>query len=376
MIKKLKTFFFIFISFVIIDFIFSLFFFNRIFLNLEKIYSSDLENRIFNKDYKYTFKPNAEFESRYNDFLYTIKTNNYGFRDKSSSDVILNKDTILFLGDSFLEGVGLDYDDTLISNLERLNFNHHINLNAGVSSYSPYIYKKKIISFLKNNIDVKPKKIIILFDKSDPMDDQQYLSKPIFFQEKVKNLKYEKGLSEKFISIAFLKIFGSFLDEKRRDLKYRYIISKKYKTNFFKLKQQQVIAFKSIGTARSGSSYYTDNTKWENKTKKFIIFSFEHLKEIEIFLSKRNIELDIFLFPWPFELVDNTAKTNYLSFFNKVNKEYNLKIHNCYDYFLKENILDQLELIGDSFLYGDYHYNGNGNKILANCIKDKLAYIE
>ena len=53
------------------------------------------ENRVFNKDYKYTFKPNVEFNT----------------------------------GDSFLEGV------TTFLSIERLNFNHHINLNAGNPIY-------------------------------------------------------------------------------------------------------------------------------------------------------------------------------------------------------------------------------------------------
>jgi len=214
--------------------------------------------------------------------------------------------------------------------------------------------------------------VIILFDKSDPMDDQKYLTKPNFFTNEIKNPKYVKGLSEKSISLAFLKFFGSYIDEKRRDLKYRYIISQKYKTSFFKLNQRQISAFKSIGTARSGTSYYTDTNKWENQTKKFIQLSFENLNDIRLFLSNKNIKLDIILFPWPFELVDNEVKNNYLNFINFTNKKYNLKIHNCYDYFHKNNILDQLDLIGNSFLIGDYHYNSNGYKILANCIKDKV----
>ena len=103
-----------------------------------------------------------------------------------------------------------------------------------------------------------------------------------------------------------------------------------------------------------------------------LLFSFKQLKEIELFLTNRNIKFDVFIHPWPFELANKKVRKNYLNFINNTNKEFNLNIHSCYDYFLKENILEQLDLIGNSFLLGDFHYNSEGNKIFANCIKDKI----
>ena len=367
--KKIIIFLLIFIS---IDFIISLFLFNLIFLNLENIYKTDLQNRVFNKNYKYTFKPNVEFISRYNDFLYTIKTNNFGFRDKNNKDVEIKNKLILFAGDSFLEGVGLNYKDTLIAHLNKYNIDENTYLNSGVGSYSPFIYKKKIISFLEKNPSLKLDRVVVLLDKSDPLDDQSYLSEPDLFNENSNLRKYRKNLSERFISLAFLKIFGSFLDEKRRDLKYRYIISKKYKTNFFKLNKNQITAYKSIKGRSSLTSHYDNSDKWENKTKKLLLFSFKQLKEIELFLTNKNIKFDVFLYPWPFELANKKVRKNYLNFINDTNKEFNINIHSCYDYFLKENILEQLDLIGNSFLLGDFHYNSEGNKIFADCIKAKI----
>ena len=45
------------------------------------------------------------------------------------------------------------------------------------------------------------------------------------------------------------------------------------------------------------------------------------------------------------------------------------------DYFLKENTLEQLEFIGQTFLYADIHYNSQGYKIIADCIKNKLSFV-
>jgi hypothetical protein len=76
MLLKIKKILLFILSFCLIDFIISFFFFNLIFLNLEKIHYTDLNNRIFDKEYKYTFKSNTSFLSRYNDFVYKIHTNN------------------------------------------------------------------------------------------------------------------------------------------------------------------------------------------------------------------------------------------------------------------------------------------------------------
>tara|TARA_B100001121_G_scaffold268281_1_gene252123 strand:+ start:7673 stop:8797 length:1125 start_codon:yes stop_codon:yes gene_type:complete len=374
MISKIKNLSFFVLAYVLIDIFLSYFLFHLIFLNLEKFYQADLENRIFNKEYKYTFKRNTSFSSRYNDFIYKIDTNNFGFRSKNLG-VLEDRDRLVFLaGDSFLEGVGLNFQDTLHSHLEKKFSEDFAFLNAGVASYSTYIYKKKIFSFIESYKDLKIERVIIFFDKSDPIDDKQYYSNPEIFQKPDNQNNYKNKLSEKSITFALLKILGNFLDEEIRSLKYRYLISKKFSTNFFSLNDSQIIAFKSIGNRRFISSYYTDPYRWENETKKHLLFSFEQLKEIEKFLKKRNIKLDIILYPWSYELMNKNSRTNYLDYIKKINEDRNLNIHHCYDFFLKSNSLEQLEFIGQTYLFADVHYNSKGYKILAECVKNKLSF--
>jgi len=374
MFLKVKKILFFIISYFLIDIFFSYFLFNLIFLNIEKIYEADLENRVFNKDYKYTFKSNVSYFSRYNDFVYKINTNNFGFRDKEIRKIEPKNDLIFLAGDSFLEGVGLDYEKTLLGYLEKENFKYNTYLNSGVASYSTFIYKKKIISFIENNKNYKVSRVIVFLDKSDPIDDKEYHSNPDFFQEGKKNINYKKNLSDRSITFALIKILGNFLDEKRRNIKYRFLISKKYNTNFFDLTYNQVIAFKSIGNRRFISNYYINNDKWKNQTKKNLQFSINQLKELELYLLKQNIRLDIFLYPWSFELMNENVRKNYLNYISKLNNDQKLNIHNCYDYFLKENALDQLEFIGQTFLYADIHYNTQGYKLITDCVKNKLQF--
>ena len=142
--SKLKNFLVFSIIYFFTDFVLSnLFLYNYFFKDLEKVYYSDIQNRIYNKDYKYTFRSNTSFYSKYNDFIYKIDTNDFGFRAKSINNNEFSEDIYLFSGDSFLESVGLNYNDSLIAKLENIKEKQINFLNSGVASYSTFIYKKK-----------------------------------------------------------------------------------------------------------------------------------------------------------------------------------------------------------------------------------------
>ena len=374
--KIINSLIFILCYFVIDYSLSSLFLFKIINKDLEKIYYSDLNNRIPNKDYKYTFKSNSEFYSKYNDFIYKINTNNFGFRDEETKIIKpnSNKKIYYFAGDSFLEGVGLNYKDTLIGHLSEKTNNEYILLNSGVASYSPYLYKRKIISFLENNKNFKPEKIIILFDKSDPIDDIRFKNHSGKFELNYNGAdsKYKKKFSEKFITLFFFKLFSNYLDEFQRNLKYRFKLSKKYEINFFKFTNDQVIAFKSIGNRKFISNFYTNDNIWNEKTINYIVESFNYIDQMNNYLSKKDIELEIIIYPWSYELMNLDLSKKYIELISNISNSKNLILHNCYDYFYENNSLDQLASIGKNYLFADVHYNSNGNKILSSCIKDKL----
>ena len=72
-----------------------------------------------------------------------IYTNSLGFKDFAID--LKNKNRIIFIGDSFTEGVLLEFKFTVSG----LAYNYFANkgikvLNAGVLSYSPIIYYNKI----------------------------------------------------------------------------------------------------------------------------------------------------------------------------------------------------------------------------------------
>lgn len=338
------------------------------------------ENRIFNKNYNYTFKKLVQFNSHYDGNIYNISTNDLGFRDSKNIPLDRKKTFSIVIGDSFVEGVGLDYPDTIVGMLNKKLENTEFKfLNAGVASYSTYIYLKKIQNIIKTNPDLKIKDVIVFLDKSDVYDDENFLNKPEEFENTkgkfinqrkedfyndLKSLSLWRFYTKQTISGKLIKMTTDLLENFTSNLSKRYTISKKLNKNYFKVSNLEVRAIKSINNKPFIKAWYEDNL-WDNKTKKNINFSIENLKTLKIFLIKKNINLIVVLYPWSFEIDNKKLRNKYLDFILPLLKVNELKTHVIYNEFLSGNIYEN---IGKNFLYNDIHYNSDGNKIITNSL--------
>ena len=145
----------------------------RVFLEkvLRKIATEEREYRVSNPDYHHTLRPNyTTHNAAWGNIRYTIHTNSLGFKDESNRTVEKSpqKPRYVFIGDSFTEGIGHDWDETFVGIFAKARPDLEV-LNAGVSSYSPIIYKKKLI-WLVNNGYVFDEAVIYI-DISDIQDE-------------------------------------------------------------------------------------------------------------------------------------------------------------------------------------------------------------
>ena len=382
--KLMKKIYFITV-FIIIDLLLSQLFLLKFLENdLIKANKDSFENRVFNKNYNYTFKKQAQFTSRYDDNIYQIFTNDLGFRDDSTEPLDRDKEYSILIGDSFIEGVGLDYKDTIVGILNKNLANNKFKfLNAGVASYSSYIYLRKIEDIIKNNSDLKVKKVIVFLDKSDVSDDERYLNKPAFFKNtkgKLINQRKEdflvdlKGLSfwrfytKQTISGKIIKLGTDQIENFLSNIKKRSFISKKLNKSFFEVTELEIKAIKSINNKPHIRNWYLGST-WEERTKKNIKFSVENLNKLKDFLKKKNIDFLVVLYPWPFEIDNEEIRKKYLEFIIPLLNENQIDNLSVYEGFLKGNIY---ESIGKNYLYNDIHFNKNGNQVIVNELLRKI----
>src|SRR6516164_5742956 len=130
--------------------------------------------RIYDPVYDHGLAPNFDGYDVWGEARYRLITDNLGFKDGSSREVPLQSSSrrILIIGDSFAEGIGMSYDNSFAGLLQqagqarpdKIEF-----LNAGVASYSPIIYYKKIKYLLDRGL--KFDEVVLLSDSSDVEDE-------------------------------------------------------------------------------------------------------------------------------------------------------------------------------------------------------------
>ena len=116
------------IIFIITDYIFKL---------IHKKYNSGTDYVIPNQIFHHTLEKNLIINNFFQYKKYQIITNSLGFRDSKIREIIkITKNRrIVFIGDSFTEGVGLDYEKTFVGIIDNVFSKKNIEvLNAAVQS--------------------------------------------------------------------------------------------------------------------------------------------------------------------------------------------------------------------------------------------------
>jgi hypothetical protein len=168
--KKLFLFWGVFIAlFLIIDLTMG-------YLDLKPMKKLYIKIRTQHHYYHHDLKPckSSYFEEVSSGYGYPLTTNSLGFRDSSMRQVPLKADKkrILFIGDSFTEGAFIPYELTFAGQIARYRPDLDI-LNAGVSSYSPLIYYRKV-DYLLNKTGLKFDELFVFIDVSDIRDEYWY----------------------------------------------------------------------------------------------------------------------------------------------------------------------------------------------------------
>lgn len=119
--------------------------------------------------------PNLSATIRWGDRLTTYHTNSLGFRDFAVREIepdARDRWRVLILGDSFAEGIGVEYRDGFAFRLQRLLEDSAIPaevLSAGMVSYSPSLESRQLRKFFGAGYTTDV--VILMLDVSDVYDE-------------------------------------------------------------------------------------------------------------------------------------------------------------------------------------------------------------
>jgi hypothetical protein len=144
--------------------------------NLYSAFRKAPHGRIYHPYYDHGYRPNFDWIDKYGDWRAPYFSNSLGLRDAAirTVDASSEEPRILFIGDSFTEGVGIPWEETFVGMIGKVLEPEGIEvLNAGVMSYTPLLAKAKV-RYLMEKEGLKFGRLVLLLDMSDIKDEQFY----------------------------------------------------------------------------------------------------------------------------------------------------------------------------------------------------------
>lgn len=141
----------------------------------------ETSHRQFSENYHHGFVPLSKGREKYGSYEAEYFINSLGMRDQSERQISNTKPPggrVLLLGDSFIDGVGMNYGDTVAGKLQAKLSPMGIEvLNGGVASYCPTLMEARLQHWiLKDRLEIDL--ILAFIDISDVRDEMRYQRNP------------------------------------------------------------------------------------------------------------------------------------------------------------------------------------------------------
>jgi len=304
---------------------------------------------------------------------YKIFTDKNGYRYSGKIKKDDQENLIVFLGDSFTYGVGLNFEETFVGKIQKININYEV-LNLAVPSYSPTTYLYQLESLIKKNI--VPKKIVLMLDLTDVSDEASR------WKINENNQKPSLRVSSNIDSPKQDSDKNKFKEFKNKNFKgsrmiFAYINNQ---IRLIKIKFLKKISkdYSELGITKTGDFTYKD---YENlETKLWLPLGFEgglkkiksNVKKISIISNKINADFYIVIYPWAVTLQYGQKIFNWENFGDDLCNISNCrKLISLFDVFNEEKEKHENWSTDLFFLY-DTHWNEKGHDIVAKSLLEEI----
>jgi hypothetical protein len=288
-----------------------------------------------------------------------LVTNSLGFKDRENREVPRSfpGHRIVFMGDSFTEGVGVPYERTLPARFEEHAKNDGIVidvLNAGVLSYSPKLYFLKT-KYMINNINLKFDEMLVLADMTDIQDEIRY-------EEFTPS---EFGISRHYLVNKADSIF------------------KQYSLTYYAIR---IILVNKVDVDRETVSHiakdqeFLDNwtmerTIWDENDEVYerwgrygVKLALANMKKLVDLCRENEIKVTLVVFPHPRQVLSRALDSKNVKLWEGFCRENNIDFINLYPKFIGKQ--DGTEVVKNLFIKGDVHWNEDGHIFVADAIYD------
>jgi hypothetical protein len=325
--------------------------------------------RVPNPVYDHGLAANFDGYDVWGEVRYRLITDSLGFKDASPRSVPLKSSSrrILLIGDSFTEGIGMSFEDSFAGLLWRAGQERSDKiefLNAGVVSYSPSIYHKKIKNLLESGLQFD--EVVLFSDTSDVKDE----ATTYFCIDDDPKYRAHCQPSEGSMQPSALPRRPSFFTD-------HFVI-----TNRLRVYIKQSIQF-LLGNRRK--SINTDHfvTGWTITgfdvgqgfeplgVEGGVTRSLQNMRALSDLLTAKNIPLTIVVYPWAQQIAQGDRESRQVSIWRNFCADRCKAFIDLYPVFFAAADADR-NWYEHLYILGDDHFSAAGNKLMFQELAKRL----
>ncbi len=300
--------------------------------------------RVKSDIYHHDFAKNAETQGVWGSRTYPVFTNSLGFKDRRVREVPLQSEDwrILFIGDSFTEGIGLRYEDTFVGLLDDAFRERDIRtLNAGVGTYAPSIYYRKV-KYLLEDVGLDFDELVVFLDISDIEDEAR--SYDIDANDHV------VGAQPPFRWRAFLK---------ENSMIIRLADLAKDRVHNAMAEQEDM---RRHWTELELSAWTIDEKVFERYGRYGLERSMQRMDQLLAVLRKHGKPLTVVVYPWPAQIIGADLDSVQVRTWRAWSERNGAQFIDLFPEFFEG---DPMDVVRDYYIPSDVHFNERGNALVA-----------
>ncbi|GJL50508.1 MAG: hypothetical protein NPIRA01_17350 [Nitrospirales bacterium] len=316
--------------------------------------------RVPSQIFHHTLKANGQQqEQKWGHLSNPLYTNSLGFKDREIRQIPLISSTFrfLFIGDSFTEGIGIDYEKTFVglTNTALVRQNVEV-LNAGVSSYAPAIYFKKV-EYLLETVKLDFDHLLVFLDISDIEDEVQrydirdgHVVGLMSQTSRIKEFVYEyTGLMKNIwtLAVTLRKTLSPTHEDLRSEEERRY------------------------GINQERSLWTVNDEMFEGYGRRGLERAQHHLDLLYQLLRRHQKGMTIAVYPWPDQIVHKDLHSRQVTFWEEWAQKHSVNFFNFFPLFILPDD-DPKGVLDKYFIEGDVHWNEQGHEIMAHELLRKM----
>lgn len=296
-------------------------------------------------------------EAEWGRHYYTVHTNSLGFKDREVRNIPLQSDKprVVFIGDSFTEGVGMEYEKTFVGHIDNALAKKNIEvLNAAATSYAPIIYWRKV-DYLINNVGLKFDHLVVCVDLSDIEDEA---------------LGYTFDAQHNVISRSTIGHVGQ-TSEKKVKAKERPFSLKEFFT------QHTVITGRlrnlagylrrvkrgwQDGLNQRRARWTLDDKLYNEYGKTGLALAQQHMTALKQLLDKHQIKMTLAVYPWPDQIYARNYPNRQSETWRAWSQQNHVPFIDLFPAFMQDDAEDTIKTY---YINGDVHWNEKGHTLVA-----------